>query len=306
VDGGSLHPRAPRPRILYLNFDGATLFPAPVSDAHLNLSPQCGAALPAFDPAPYGAPRAAAISRVTGEVAALFADFGLVIVTRRPAAPPYEMVVIGGEATACGQPAGVPGIAPLDCGDQTPGEIALAFAGTITDLDMLAVVVAHEVAHTFGLVHTMAGCDVMSNYLCEEGRKSFLDVVVEVAPDHAGVCGLHTTNSWEALRGILGEAGVGVGDAGAVPPADGGAVEPADGGSVGADAVGGPPPLPSRGGCNLIRVEISWAAVTPGMLLIVLALGLRRARGTNQGRTAWEYWTNSPPRRATSAPTRNW
>jgi hypothetical protein len=193
--------------VLYLNTDGAEITKvAGGGDAHQNTSPLCGGTFPPFDHTPFGQVRSVVVAELAGEVDKLFSAFNIQVVTTRPAAPPYGMVVIGGQPALCGMAAGYSGLAPLDCGDAWPGDVSFVFSDGITWLPMLAVVVAHEAGHSFGLPHTTESCDVMSNFLCTTGDKGFLDVDAPVAPDHLGKCGLTSTNSHELLLQALGPA----------------------------------------------------------------------------------------------------
>jgi len=202
-----LVPYTSGPTVLYLNLEGATITKALDSNAYQNLSFLCGATIPPFDHTPYGGDRGQVAGELVAKVAGLFRDFSVQLVIARPSAPPYEMIIIGGDCSLCGYDKQNPigGLGPLDCDDALQGELAFVFAQTFTQLDGLAVAIAHEAGHSFGLVHTSEPCDVMSNIYC--AGKAFLDKTVAVAPDHLGKCGQGpTTNSWQRLRDILGAA----------------------------------------------------------------------------------------------------
>jgi hypothetical protein len=200
---GRLRPYAMAPTLLYLNVDGATITKGLGSDAHANLSFICGTTIPPLDATIYGTDRDIVVTLLASKVGQLFADFNLQVVTSRPAAPPYDMVVVGGDAALCGYPSGTAGMGPLDCGNLLHGEIAFVYAQTISNLDMLAIATAHEAAHSYGLVHSMDPCDVMSNYYCAT-LKTFLNRQMAVSPDHYGKCGQTSTNSWAKLLDVLG------------------------------------------------------------------------------------------------------
>lgn len=206
VRPGQPSPVPRRPVVLYLNFGGAVITKASASDAAKNTSPLCGGTFPAFDHKPYGTDRAAVLAQVKARVATLLADFDITIVTARPAAPPYEMVVLGGLPAQCGYAAGIGGLAPLDCHNTNTGDVFFVFSGGITHLDMLAVAVGHELGHTFGLPHSAEGCDVMSSLYCAGLKKKYLDKKMQIWPDHKGKCGLSYTNSWQMMYHILGKA----------------------------------------------------------------------------------------------------
>lgn len=194
--------------VVFLNFDGATIVKAQGSDSHNNISFLCGGDIPAFSHEPFDSDRQPVIDQVANRVKALFADFALDVVTERPPSPAYDMVVIGGSPAICGYAAGYAGMSHLDCDNASSGDIAFVFSEGITSLDMLAVVIAHEVAHGYGLPHSDEGCDVMSNFICSDSNKRFLDKDMGVTPDHLGKCGLVSTNSWRMLYDLLGASRV--------------------------------------------------------------------------------------------------
>src|SRR5262249_12616508 len=123
---------ASNPHILYLNFDGGTLRGSPdCSDAPGRctfLIGQSSATIPAF----HGSDD---VKQAVVDQLKVFLDpFNVQIVTTRPASGDYAMTVVGGSANDIGinDPAGsILGLAPLDCTDTNPDDIAFAFAGAI-------------------------------------------------------------------------------------------------------------------------------------------------------------------------------
>ncbi len=198
--------RLPAPTIIWLNTDGATITKGAVSsDASKLTSYVCGGTFPAFKHGPYGADRSKVLARLVQRVSAYLAPYRVEVVTEKPFSIPYEMILVGGTASLCGQAKGVAGLAPLDCGDVIPGEIAFAFSDDLTDLDWLALTAAHEVAHTLGLLHTGEACDVMAPMLCAASKKAFMDQNLPIWPDHQGYCGQKKiTNSHQAMGKVLG------------------------------------------------------------------------------------------------------
>ncbi len=235
-DHSYLTPYAQGATTVYLNFDGAFIFKVNASDAHANLSFLCGGLLPPFEHNKFGDSRQMVRRLITTKLALLFADFNLKVVTRRPVAPPYDMVVITGDASICEYPSELAGIGPIDCFNQLPGEVAFVFAELITNLDLLVTVMAHEIGHSYGLLHSSAPCDIMSNAICQKGNKTFLDLEMELTPDHQGFCGLQQTNSWQMLMAVLGprpgmiDSGPGPIDSGPAPAADAAQEAALDGG----------------------------------------------------------------------------
>jgi len=190
--------------VLFLAFDGVQVTRGIGSDAVRNVSYLCGGTFPPFDHTRYGTDRAEVLADVARRVQQLFADFNLRVVSERPATGPYDMVVVGGAPRLCGYPEGFGGLAHLDCGNALPSDIGFVFSETITDLAMLAVAVAHETGHGFGLPHTAEPCDVMSSSICAPTSKRFLDQLMAVQPDALGNCDLSFVDSWRKLYHVLG------------------------------------------------------------------------------------------------------
>lgn len=282
--------------LLYLGLDGATITKVSSGgSAPTDTSPLCGATITAFEHAPLGPSRSEVIADLVREVRALFAAYDLEVVTARPAAPQYQMAVVGGAPALCGFPAGYSGMAPLDCGDANPSDVLFVFSDGITSLKMLAIVIAHEAGHAYGLPHSSAPCDVMSNKLCDGPAgplaKTFLDTSAAVTPDHLGKCGLSTTNSHRQLLTLLGPRAAS-GDAGLDAGHDAGP-------EAGADD--GPGPAPPQGCAVGLSAERGSGLRWPGRLLFLVTLLIllnkrsRRCADTYR-RKHTERWHGHPGR----------
>ena len=120
---GSAAPACANGRTVYLNFEGATLTKAALSDATLDKVSWIGAAtvtVPAFHAA--SATRTTDISTITSMVQSQLAAFPFTVVTTRPTTGPYVMIVYGGDsATVKTQFAGA--VNALDCGDMVKSDV---------------------------------------------------------------------------------------------------------------------------------------------------------------------------------------
>jgi hypothetical protein len=147
------------PAVLFLNFDPVHLdHRSDCSDAPKNCSflvPKGGLDLPGYTGA------TAARAEIARRVAAFFAPYNVAVVTRRPTSGSYEMSVIGGTPVGLGAK-GLLGVGPKDCGNNNPNDISFAFAqSSQNDPHTVAVTVAQEAAHGFGLGHVNDPEDIM-------------------------------------------------------------------------------------------------------------------------------------------------
>jgi len=129
------------------------------------------------------------------------------------------MALVGGTPAHLGlsYPAGVVGVAPMDCGNKMPRDIAFIFAQSLQQIvgsgslypQRVAETTAHESAHTYGLPHSGDGCDLMSYSGCSK-LKTFLDKTMSMQSDSYGQCGGMTSmNSHQLVLTALGPAGTG-------------------------------------------------------------------------------------------------
>ncbi len=195
------------PRVLYLNFDGATITKSSkTSDATTNTSFLGGGTL-----APYPGD-ATARGKVASLVAQAFKPYNVKVVTARPATGDYQMGVIGGYASNLGIGT-TAGISPLDCGDANGRDIFFVFAAhmaaksTLMLAERVSQSTAHEAGHSFGLPHSNDPCDLMVSpfdAVCPAGFfRSFLDKAMSCVDLS---CGPSTTNSHQQLLKNLGPA----------------------------------------------------------------------------------------------------
>ncbi len=175
ADAGETRPDAvtdTRTHIVYLNFSGAILEAGPIDDATTNTSALGPAMIPALDgrriiDGDYQT-RSEAIRAIATLVAAEYEPFDVQVVTQRPAAGPFGMVVVGGTNTDL-QPDRARcdniGIASVvDCDDTNRRSVAFAFSAcqplgrpARSVRAALARTIVHESGHTFGLTHSASG-----------------------------------------------------------------------------------------------------------------------------------------------------
>lgn len=150
-------------QVVYVALEGERLVRGG-SDAHASSSPALlvpELAYPALDWEPLGG-RARAQPELLVELARLFRPWQVELVTTRPAAGPYTMVVVGGRGEGVlGAAEGGIGASPLDCENTQPSDVSLVFADRVDSPARLALVIAHELGHTFGLEHVDDLQDIM-------------------------------------------------------------------------------------------------------------------------------------------------
>lgn len=111
-------------RVVYLNFDGVTLTSAAASDATQNRASWMTIAQGTAPPYKAGVTnRNQLINAVTDGVRTQLSSFPVTVVTQRPAAGPYVMIVLGGTATQVGSRYGG-AVNTLDCGDARKSDLA--------------------------------------------------------------------------------------------------------------------------------------------------------------------------------------
>ncbi len=181
--------------VIYVNFDGVAVLPDYDDSIHNKSSIAAsighGFTVPAFNSSDYSLNlnRDQVIADVMTQARKFYADFNVDLVTSRPQSGDYTMTAVGGDPSLIGEPCSqngcVAGIAPLDCQPGGQGiqynvsgdvEIVYAFSATAkvfggsyqSKVFDLAVTIAQETAHAYGLGHTNNPQDVM--YPVETGQ----------------------------------------------------------------------------------------------------------------------------------------
>ncbi|HEX9101903.1 MAG TPA: Ig-like domain-containing protein [Polyangia bacterium] len=159
------------PVTLWLDFEGAGVVHAAADDSSAmpvaSVLAPTNAIVPPLS-SPEIAPkvtRAQTIAAIVDRVRTLYKPFAVDVVTARPAAAPYTRILVGGTAAALGVSATEAGLARLDCGNLTDGDVAYDFSAAQTPdyggVVGIANTAAHEAGHAFGLEHVNDAHDVM-------------------------------------------------------------------------------------------------------------------------------------------------
>jgi hypothetical protein len=194
------------PQQVFLDFaDGSVrITHAATDDATINASSIADAQgfAPTFAWQPMGSSRDAVVAEITATLTDLYAPFNVTFTSRRPQAGPYTMALIGGQGPDLGYPAGITGVGRVDCDNRSSSEIVFVFLGDSQRTpSQAAAVIAHELGHSFGLVHANRESDLMFPAVGSPGQ-TFEDVESQVL--RTGVCGRSAQNSFQLLTMTLG------------------------------------------------------------------------------------------------------
>ncbi len=148
------------PHIQYLNFEGGAVTAGNSSDARINSSgiPDEDGVIDPF----IGS--AADIAAITARVRAAYSPFNVYVTTERPPIElEYSMTFVGGDSRIYCDGCGARGVAPLDCADTNPYDVAFVFSAYYpsNDYDVVATIILQESAHAYGLGHTSDARDYM-------------------------------------------------------------------------------------------------------------------------------------------------
>jgi hypothetical protein len=193
------------PHLVYLDFAEGTeaVVQAAADDAPAGRSQLCGAArVGRWLGADGCGDRASCARTIVQRTAALWAPFDIAFTTTRPDRGPYSTVLIAPRSGGCAFGT-VSGVAPVDCGDRNPSNLAFAFDCADTAA-ACARLISHELAHTFGLAHVDRPCDIMGTDSPSCPEPAFHDEDSRVHEDTS--CGPPVQNSYRALLAVLGPA----------------------------------------------------------------------------------------------------
>lgn len=148
-------------QVVFMNFGGARITGGDCSDARSNCSALVAGTQ---DFAPFTLSdqwdRPKVVAAITRCVGMFFDDMDVRFVTTRPASGNYTMMMIGAiYPTQLGFPhngSGPYGRAPVDCGNANKNDIGFLLLEGDVDPDFYYMCrsIAHELGHTFGMVHT--------------------------------------------------------------------------------------------------------------------------------------------------------
>lgn len=185
-EAAALEPKALRPGVLYVNFEGVTTMMG-ADSAQANSSNIFGQT---FEP--HGG-NDAAKTAILDAVKTDFMAYAVEVVDERPASGDYTMAVVSPTNPVGGS---VLGIAPLDCRDVQPSNVVFAFHGDGDGYSPAgaAGTISHEAGHSYGLDHVDQPLDMM-NPANSGGDPTFRDAcepLVEAMPlcamAHAEFC----------------------------------------------------------------------------------------------------------------------
>lgn len=204
AEGAPLRPSASSTarRVVYLDFaDGSSgVSLSDDDDATSDVSRLCDA--PAFarwtaPPECAGGERDACRAEVARLVASYFEPYDVDFTLSRPTSGDFSTLIVAPPHPACSF--GKRGAAFADCGDENPTSVGFAF-DCYADAASCAVLIAHEVAHGFGLVHTTDEADIMRPAPDDPA----LRFRAEEAVTDDDTCDVGTQSSHAALLAVLG------------------------------------------------------------------------------------------------------
>ncbi len=95
------------------------------------------------------------------ELKLLYGEYAVEFVIRRPGSGDYTMAMVGGNGQGCKGGGAAVGISPLDCKNTEKNDVVLIYKMQGASARQLALVIAHELGHSFGLEHVDDQKDIM-------------------------------------------------------------------------------------------------------------------------------------------------
>lgn len=202
-DGTTTGPPPGDPTVLFVNFDGVTLFGDIDDDATLDQA-LLAKTFSGFPLQPYGV--GSKRDQIMLELAEDWAPFNVAVTQTRPTEGDYAMVVVtptnpfGDEFL---------GAASQDCGDINPRSVGIVFAeeGDTLSASLTATAIGHQAGRGYGLESVSTAGDIMASIAGEDA--AFLDVclpgaeVFSCGATHAIYCPLDQQNSYAELWALF-------------------------------------------------------------------------------------------------------
>lgn len=127
-----------------------------------------------------------------------YAPFGVQIVTTRPGSGAYHHAIVAGHAADVGEPQGVLGVSPFNCG-YIPNSISFSFANEeVSNIYDICWTVAQETSHSWGLDHKFDNRDPMTYLGTGPQWKQFQNM--------AGSCGEYSARQCNCTYPTTGNA----------------------------------------------------------------------------------------------------
>lgn len=175
-------------RTVYLNKNGVTLTPG-INDSRANRS----SIVKQQVTIPPWSVSASVWAETVSCMREVFAPFNIAIVETDPGANvPHIEAVFGGTPTQLGMASNLAGVSPFfeDC-SVIENSVVFTFMGALpADAATACEIQAQEVAHSYGLDHTLVANDLMT-YLPYDGRRWFQNLNASCGEDKARPCGLN-------------------------------------------------------------------------------------------------------------------
>lgn len=178
-------PECSNGRVVFLSFEGETLTDGAVSDARSNVASWMTIASGAAPRYRTGAAdREQQIHAIVDGVRAQLASFPIAVVTARPSAGDYVMVVYGGQASQVGSPFGA-AVQQLDCDDATTRNDVAWVADAIEPTQAVVNVSIGAIGFGLGLTATTTTTDCMCGWdnACDSDNSLPCTLSSEIARD---------------------------------------------------------------------------------------------------------------------------
>jgi uncharacterized protein (TIGR03382 family) len=192
------------PKLLFLNFEGGVLY----GNTSCSSAPMNCSSIIQMNQVNYPAFNGTPVQRqeIIDNLNRYYADFNVQVVTTRPSAAHYAMIMIGGTPQDVAQAPNAVGVGPLDCGEMNPDDITFVWSAhpaVNNDPVQTAITAAQESAHAYGLGHTQDQMDIMYPVLVGT-EVGFLNRDMLMPNDGSDCSGTGHQNSYQLLMNNVG------------------------------------------------------------------------------------------------------